>query len=46
MGANVQEEVGLRGAKASTELIQPDIAFVVDCSLQMILKVSSNYLVN
>ena len=31
MGANVQEEVGLRGAKASTEL-QPDIAFVVDCS--------------
>ena len=31
MGANVQEE-GLRGAKASTELIQPDIAFVVDCS--------------
>ena len=32
VGANVQEEVGLRGAKASTELIQPDIAFVVDCS--------------
>ena len=32
VGANVQEEVGLRGAKASAELIQPDIAFVVDCS--------------
>ncbi|MBI5972783.1 M42 family metallopeptidase [Staphylococcus caledonicus] len=32
VGANVQEEVGLRGAKASAELIQPDVAFVVDCS--------------
>lgn len=32
VGANVQEEVGLRGAKASAELIQPDIAFVADCS--------------
>ncbi|MEQ7791261.1 M42 family metallopeptidase [Staphylococcus nepalensis] len=32
VGANVQEEVGLRGAKASAELIDPDIAFVVDCS--------------
>ncbi|EHJ08258.1 M42 family metallopeptidase [Staphylococcus simiae] len=32
VGANVQEEVGLRGAKASAELINPDIAFVVDCS--------------
>src|SRR5699024_11928310 len=31
VGANVQEEVGLRGAKASAELIDPDIAFVVDC---------------
>lgn len=32
VGANVQEEVGLRGARASAELIRPDIAFVVDCS--------------
>ena len=32
IGANVQEEVGLRGAKASANLIQPDVAFVVDCS--------------
>lgn len=32
VGANVQEEVGLRGAKASSNLIDPDIAFVVDCS--------------
>ncbi|MCI2775051.1 M42 family metallopeptidase [Staphylococcus petrasii] len=32
VGANVQEEVGLRGAKAATEMIQPDVAFVVDCS--------------
>lgn len=32
VGANVQEEVGLRGAEAATQLIQPDIAFVVDCS--------------
>lgn len=32
IGANVQEEVGLRGAKASTHMIDPDIAFVVDCS--------------
>ncbi|MDK9843540.1 peptidase M28 [Staphylococcus equorum subsp. linens] len=32
VGANVQEEVGLRGAKASAELIDPDVAFVVDCS--------------
>lgn len=32
VGANVQEEVGLRGAKAAAELIDPDIAFVVDCS--------------
>lgn len=32
VGANVQEEVGLRGAKASAEMIQPDIAFIVDCS--------------
>lgn len=32
VGANVQEEVGLRGAKASVEMIDPDVAFVVDCS--------------
>ncbi|NHM75480.1 M42 family metallopeptidase [Staphylococcus sp. 11007852] len=32
VGANVQEEVGLRGAEAATQLIQPDVAFVVDCS--------------
>ena len=32
VGANVQEEVGLRGAKAAVTQIQPDIAFVVDCS--------------
>lgn len=32
IGANVQEEVGLRGAKASANMIKPDIAFVVDCS--------------
>lgn len=32
IGANVQEEVGLRGAKASANLLKPDVAFVVDCS--------------
>lgn len=32
VGANVQEEVGLRGAKVSSNLISPDVAFVVDCS--------------
>ena len=32
VGANVQEEVGLRGAEAAVHLIQPDLAFVVDCS--------------
>ena len=32
VGANVQEEVGLRGAKAAAKQIDPDIAFVVDCS--------------
>lgn len=31
-GATVQEEVGLRGAAAATNLIQPDIAIVVDAS--------------
>ncbi|MCU5746135.1 M42 family metallopeptidase [Staphylococcus sp. SQ8-PEA] len=32
VGANTQEEVGLRGARPSVELIDPDLAFVVDCS--------------
>ncbi|WP_414046038.1 M42 family metallopeptidase [Macrococcus equi] len=32
VGANVQEEVGLRGAGPSTHMIKPDLAFVVDCS--------------
>lgn len=32
VGANVQEEVGLRGAEVSSRLINPDVAFVVDCS--------------
>ncbi|MFC3418438.1 M42 family metallopeptidase [Salinicoccus hispanicus] len=32
VGANVQEEVGLRGAKVSSNMIRPDIAFAVDCS--------------
>ncbi len=31
-GANVQEEVGLRGAHASTQTFQPDIFLAVDCS--------------
>lgn len=31
-GANVQEEVGLRGAKASTTKFKPDLFFAVDCS--------------
>ncbi len=29
-GSNVQEEVGLRGARTSTHLINPDIAFALD----------------
>lgn len=32
LGANVQEEVGLRGATTSANLIQPDLAIVLDCS--------------
>ncbi|WP_342610371.1 MULTISPECIES: M42 family metallopeptidase [Staphylococcus] len=32
VGANVQEEVGLRGARPAAELVDPDVAFVVDCS--------------
>lgn len=39
VGANVQEEVGLRGAKPAAELIQPDVALVVGVHLRMILKV-------
>ncbi|AXQ77716.1 glutamyl aminopeptidase [Streptococcus chenjunshii] len=31
-GANVQEEVGLRGAQVSTNLFQPEIFLAVDCS--------------
>lgn len=31
-GANVQEEVGLRGAKVSTTKFKPDLFFAVDCS--------------
>ncbi|MCS4488811.1 glutamyl aminopeptidase [Streptococcus sciuri] len=31
-GANVQEEVGLRGAHVSTSRFDPDIFFAVDCS--------------
>ncbi|MDF7637004.1 M20/M25/M40 family metallo-hydrolase [Leuconostocaceae bacterium ESL0958] len=32
MGANVQEEVGLRGAKASLQALQPDLFFAIDSS--------------
>jgi putative aminopeptidase FrvX len=31
-GATVQEEMGLRGAETASELVQPDIAFVLDAS--------------
>ncbi|MGE0003908.1 MAG: M42 family metallopeptidase, partial [Candidatus Izemoplasmatales bacterium] len=31
-GANVQEEVGLRGATTSTSLVKPDMFIAVDCS--------------
>ncbi|MBF0844008.1 glutamyl aminopeptidase, partial [Streptococcus danieliae] len=31
-GANVQEEVGLRGAHTSTTLLDPSLFFAVDCS--------------
>ncbi|WP_059052033.1 M42 family metallopeptidase [Paenibacillus senegalimassiliensis] len=32
IGANVQEEVGLRGARTAANLIQPDIFFALDAS--------------
>ena len=32
IGANVQEEVGLRGAKVATTKFDPDLFFAVDCS--------------
>ena len=32
IGLNVQEEVGLRGATTAAQMIQPDLAIVVDCS--------------
>ncbi len=32
IGASVQEEVGLRGARTAVKLIKPDFAFVVDVS--------------
>lgn len=31
-GSDVQEEVGLRGAKVSTQKFRPDLFFAVDCS--------------
>lgn len=31
-GANVQEEVGLRGATTSSQMIKPDLFIAVDCS--------------
>ena len=32
MGATVQEEVGLRGAKTAASLIKPDVFIAIDCS--------------
>lgn len=32
VGANVQEEVGLRGARTAAELIRPDLAVILDCT--------------
>jgi len=32
VGASVQEEVGIRGAKTLTHLVQPDLCIVLDCS--------------
>lgn len=31
-GANVQEEVGLRGTKGAVRMLEPDLFFAVDCS--------------
>ena len=31
-GANVQEEVGLRGTKGAVHMLKPDLFFAVDCS--------------
>ncbi len=41
-----KEEVGLRGAKASAEMIDPDVGFVVDCSPANDVKETNHYLVN
>lgn len=32
VGASVQEEVGIRGAKTLTHLVNPDLAIICDCS--------------
>lgn len=32
VGANVQEEIGLRGAQTAAQMIKPDLAVVLDCS--------------
>ncbi len=32
IGANVQEEIGLRGAQTAVSLIEPDMAIVLDCA--------------
>lgn len=32
VGATVQEEVGLRGAKSAANMIKPDLSIVLDCS--------------
>lgn len=42
VGANVQEEVGLRGAQTATQMINPDFAIVLDCSPAMDLTGDKN----